>query len=253
MNSKIAVVAGLSFGAGVLSLGIGSCAFAYFRQENQPPQECKNSINYFGGGSFSHGCPKQAKEKDNFSPIPEPLVNRIQNAGWQILEVCAGDGKNLEKLREAEVDAIGFDLRTSEHVKYGLSGMVEAEHFERTLMIVCGFESKKSVEAYSKAGGKRVILGGYAVKESKIQKDVYLIQDMTNPCLILKETRSEDANSSGNPYDGVKRRLEIRPDPDYMQDLGFSFEEVYLGPHPSGNPTNDSILCYYQIWEKDSQ
>lgn len=257
MNQRTAVLAGVSAGVGLLGVGTYIAMKDYIF-----PNTTLGGVYHMGGcpsdsssgsGGVYHmgGCPRE-RAKSNYTPIPQPLVERIQSTGWSILEVCAGDGQNLTTLQEAGVDVIGFDLRPSEKVKYGLAGCVEAEHSERTLMLACGFEVQKSISAYLKAGGKRVILGGYAIQDNLVQEEVYLLRDMSRPEILVKESRSSK-HCSSNHYDGTLRKVEIRPDPDYMKSQGLSLKEAYLGPHPNGSQTGDSMLCYYQVWELDTE
>ena len=250
MDQRTAVLAGVSTGVGLLGIGTYIVMKDYISSNIGSGGGCPSSSSLGSDKVYTYHmgeCPRE-RVKFNFAPIPQPLVERIQSAGWAILEVCAGDGQNLTTLQEAGVNVIGFDLRPSEKVKYGLCGSVEAEHSERTLMIACGFETQKSVAAYLKAGGKRVILGGYAVQDNVAQEEVYLLRDMSHPEILDKESRFTKYCSS-NHYDGTTSRVEIRIDPDYMRSQGLSLKEAYLGPHPNGSQTGDNMLCYYQVWE----
>lgn len=180
------------------------------------------------------------QERGSFTKMPNTLIDYIKARDWKILEMCAGNGFNHQRLKEAGVDSIAFDFfeNSQFEVQSASNGTVEADHPDRTLLLNTAINSKECLEAYT---GNRVILGGYGTICRFDKKDIIL--NMAEPKEI---TVAYISNGAGDEDNGVE--LMMRPDSSYMKARGWILKDVVFSSR-EGSRWN-SRFHVFQVWER---
>lgn len=248
-----------------LSAGFGVMAIAYLisRRLHQKYEGEEDYVNIHStDNSFSCNntvsCEKMSSFTNSSSRthvfLSSELIHWIKATGLSVLEMCAGNGSNAQALIENGVPCVAFDMfprndtcmkfdnngdvcgeePNPNRVRFGLAGTVEDEYPDHILLIISGFECKKSIKAYT---GKTVILGSPLKRIPSDYVEVDFITDPRYPdraeTVKLLKTNLYSAQED-NAYISYSN-----PSIEWMKKNGWRMEKFFCG-----------IDCIFTIWSR---
>jgi hypothetical protein len=202
MNSDHILGAGVAWGCiALLNLGI------YFYQR-------RKILNTHDLNHRHHDC---SNTEENYTPLSPEAVDYIASLGVSVTEVCAGNGKNADLLREKGVDVHAYDVKSiTGKVLYGVNGLIENNHNSDMLMICSGFDVWNSVSRFK---GKHLMIGGLLTKQPNLHRKEYIYSfENMEPVMPQK------------CYGDQTYELELRPQYTDIVNLGWKFSKAFVFP-----------------------
>lgn len=176
---------------------MGNC---YYSSKNYSP----STINYDQNDYYTQ----------DYTPIPDELVEYISNTEEFVVEMCAGGGDNAERLRKAGIIVHAYDAKSIEgKVEYGLNGIVENDHNDNILMICSGFDCLRSINNFK---GNILIIGGF-IQTCSVENNQEYIDSLSSP--IPRVVNSDSIF-----------KLQLRPSYTEITNLGWKFEKAFFNP-----------------------
>lgn len=198
--------------------------------------ECSRANGMYSGES--NYTQSTVSRSQNWTPIPQSLIDFIQKTEYSVTEVCAGNGDNAELLRQNNVIVHAYDFNSiTGKVSYGLNGLVENRHNDNILLICSGFDCERAINNFK---GNILIIGGY-------------IQS-SGSC----ENRREFITSLGEPEPFVIEQyaflysLNLRPSFSRLLEMGWVYREAFFSTPESGWTVCHAFYVFVRGYNTDT-